>query len=312
MAGSLLIRPHTLEYRSSPHGRARPDFVGQVFSRAQAALALGDGHRLAHSMSEDPYSILEVEHGATSSEIKAAYRRLAAIYHPDRNPGFQDAANEKLKALNDAYARINVSRVEERSDPGAVPTEDSPSSDEPVGADPDDEATDHRHAIAVELVRVGFLQVADRDHPMVEVLASIVPDAGRITMCLPCSSVVVSGDHSFKELRRSFTRISPTAGAAAFPVLGGARTVWSSGEIVLCTPDELIWTTSRITSVEGPWEQLTLIASSLAWVDVLGSRLTSRRRGTVDVWIDEGPTMTFRTTAADAGELVARVDAEVR
>ena len=33
--------------------------------------------------------------GASEAEIKAAYHRLAQKYHPDRNPGFQDEANEK-------------------------------------------------------------------------------------------------------------------------------------------------------------------------------------------------------------------------
>lgn len=45
----------------------------------------------------DPYAILEVESTASNGEIKAAYRRLAALFHPDRNPGFQDAANQRLR-----------------------------------------------------------------------------------------------------------------------------------------------------------------------------------------------------------------------
>ncbi len=51
------------------------------------------------------YEVLEVTPEATAEEIRAAYHRLAARYHPDRhqdNP-LADLASEKLVALNRAY-----------------------------------------------------------------------------------------------------------------------------------------------------------------------------------------------------------------
>lgn len=36
---------------------------------------------------ESPYTILGIPVGATLSEIKKAFRKLAMIYHPDKNPG---------------------------------------------------------------------------------------------------------------------------------------------------------------------------------------------------------------------------------
>lgn len=42
---------------------------------------------------KDPWAILAVERDATDTEIKKAYRRLAVRYHPDKNPGDQEAAN---------------------------------------------------------------------------------------------------------------------------------------------------------------------------------------------------------------------------
>ncbi len=56
-------------------------------------------------MIDDPYRVLGVSRDASDEEIKAAYRRLAKQYHPDRNPGDQEAAR-KMQEVNDAYDQI--------------------------------------------------------------------------------------------------------------------------------------------------------------------------------------------------------------
>ena len=56
-------------------------------------------------MIEDPYKILGVSPNATDDEIKQAYRRLAKQYHPDRNPGDEEAA-QKMQQINAAYEQI--------------------------------------------------------------------------------------------------------------------------------------------------------------------------------------------------------------
>ena len=48
------------------------------------------------------YDILGVAHSATRSEIKLAYRRKAARYHPDRHPG-DKVCEEKFKEAKAAY-----------------------------------------------------------------------------------------------------------------------------------------------------------------------------------------------------------------
>lgn len=50
----------------------------------------------------DHYSILGLTKSATNAEIKAAYRRLVKIYHPDKNPD-NPVAVEKFRAIQEAY-----------------------------------------------------------------------------------------------------------------------------------------------------------------------------------------------------------------
>ena len=51
---------------------------------------------------KDYYNILGVERSASQDEIKKKYRKLAAKYHPDRNPD-DPSAEEKFKELGEAY-----------------------------------------------------------------------------------------------------------------------------------------------------------------------------------------------------------------
>ncbi len=53
----------------------------------------------------DPYQVLGISSTATDEEVKAAYRRLAKQYHPDRNNGSAEA-EKKMMQINDAYAEI--------------------------------------------------------------------------------------------------------------------------------------------------------------------------------------------------------------
>ena len=54
---------------------------------------------------DDPYKVLGVSPDASDEEIKRAYRNLAKKYHPDLNPGDQEAAR-KMQRINAAYEQI--------------------------------------------------------------------------------------------------------------------------------------------------------------------------------------------------------------
>lgn len=54
----------------------------------------------------DYYEVLGVSRTCTETELKSAYRKLALQYHPDRNPGNQEA-EEKFKEASEAYSVLS-------------------------------------------------------------------------------------------------------------------------------------------------------------------------------------------------------------
>lgn len=72
---------------------------------------------LKKSKRKDYYKILGVEKDATEQEIKKAYRKLAVIHHPDKNPG--DAGAEgRFKDIQEAHETLIDGERRERYDSG--------------------------------------------------------------------------------------------------------------------------------------------------------------------------------------------------
>ena len=62
-------------------------------------------------MVQDPYKVLGVSPDASDEEVKKAYRELTKKYHPDLNPGDEQAA-QKMNDINAAYDQIKTGNVQ--------------------------------------------------------------------------------------------------------------------------------------------------------------------------------------------------------
>jgi DnaJ family protein C protein 7 len=72
---------------------------------------------LKKSKRKDFYKILGVERDATDNDIKKAYRKLAIVHHPDKNPDDADAA-DKFKEIGEAYETLSDPEKRARYDNG--------------------------------------------------------------------------------------------------------------------------------------------------------------------------------------------------
>ncbi len=61
-------------------------------------------------MVQDPYKVLGLAPDASDEEVKKAYRELAKKYHPDLNPGDEEAAR-KMNDINTAYDQIKSGNI---------------------------------------------------------------------------------------------------------------------------------------------------------------------------------------------------------
>lgn len=72
---------------------------------------------LKKSKRKDYYKILGVEKDAGDNEIKKAYRKLAIVHHPDKNPDDEEAA-DRFKDIGEAYETLSDPQKRARYDSG--------------------------------------------------------------------------------------------------------------------------------------------------------------------------------------------------
>ena len=70
---------------------------------------------MANENKRDYYEVLGVEKGAADEQIKRAYRKLAAKYHPDVN--HEPDAEAKFKEINEAYEVLSDTEKRSRGRP---------------------------------------------------------------------------------------------------------------------------------------------------------------------------------------------------
>jgi DnaJ-class molecular chaperone len=66
-------------------------------------------------MSDNFYNILGVSENSSKDDIKKAYRKLQMKYHPDKNPGNQEA-NDMTQKINEAYETLGDEHKREEYD----------------------------------------------------------------------------------------------------------------------------------------------------------------------------------------------------
>ena len=240
-------------------------------------------------MSEDPYSILGVSRHATDAEVERAYERLLRLFDPEHYPGSTEDAYRRLDELNDAYAQIR-----DEAD-GEAPESEASREDEPTH-----EPDDRRAAIAHTLARLGFIssEARRRSNPAVDVLATLLPESAEVAVCLTCLGVKSNRQYECRERTGSFRAMTITRRDTPYAINDHLHPIERS-EIVVCTQDELSWTISQYAG--HGMDRVTLY--SIPFTDILGAEVRGRKRDGVDVWIDDGPTVSIRTRPREADAL---------
>jgi hypothetical protein len=176
-------------------------------------------------------------------------------------------------------------------------------------ADSDQAIAERQLSIAARLVQLGFI-TADRatpENPAVEVLSELLPPDAELGLCLTCHGFSSSATYPFAETTGIFPaigsfRINPAA--AGFASTDRDALLTFRRELVVCTQLALGWTASHVRSDRQ--EVVTLY--SVEFRDIVGATVRHRRKGVVEVWVVDGPKLSFRVTPEAADALQAHVD----
>ncbi|EIE20889.1 DnaJ-domain-containing protein [Coccomyxa subellipsoidea C-169] len=70
--------------------------------------------QLYHMRHTRDYETLELPIGASRVEVKAAYRKLAKLWHPDKHPDNQEEAKERFQKISKAYDSLMLTEEDAR------------------------------------------------------------------------------------------------------------------------------------------------------------------------------------------------------
>ena len=109
---------HILYGLSASDGHVHPDEVNVIQTIANYLNINNNDYESIKAMfardEEASYRVLEISKSASDTELKRAFRKMANKYHPDKvshlGKEMQKLAEEKFKAVNDAYQQIKKDR----------------------------------------------------------------------------------------------------------------------------------------------------------------------------------------------------------
>ncbi|MDC0383611.1 TerB family tellurite resistance protein [Candidatus Marinimicrobia bacterium] len=115
---SRLQLVHVLFGLSAADGHVHPDEVSIIFTISNYLNVNTNDFESIKAMfienKESAYKILEISQKSSDSELKKGFRKMENKYHPDKvahlGPEMQTLAEEKFKAVNDAYQKIKKER----------------------------------------------------------------------------------------------------------------------------------------------------------------------------------------------------------
>ena len=104
----ILLFRYLVRIKANRSGGPPPFGTNQ--DQRQSRPAEGNGRDEAPQPPRTPYEILNVPPGADQDTIKAAYRKLANQYHPDKvshlGKEFQELADRRFKEIQEAYQQL--------------------------------------------------------------------------------------------------------------------------------------------------------------------------------------------------------------
>jgi hypothetical protein len=170
--------------------------------------------------------------------------------------------------------------------------------------------------VAEMLVGLGFISsdTAGRANAAVEVLSTLLPDDATIEICLTLEGIEVSDEtYVFEETGGSFDRPPPHRRSRGDDQ---GVTYWNQQnrpagrrQLVLCTDDALLWTRSMPRTTDGYITGDDVRLLSVPMRILLGATVHDRRKGIVEAWIDDGPTLSIHVDRHEAVALSACIEA---
>ena len=215
-----------------------------------------------------------------------------------------------MEDWNQKFSELVRRGAGEPGDIAPAAREQAVENDTPVSDSNADQAmAERRLSIAATLVRLGFIAAdwATPDNPAVQVLSELLPPDAQLSLCLTCRGFSSNAPYPFAETTGIFPnvgsfRMNPALAEVSphgAPLLTAPRR-----ELVVCTQVALSWTASQVRSDR----QDVVTLYSAQFRDIVGATVRHRRKGVVEVWVENGPELSFRVTPEAADALQAHVD----